>query len=96
MFAQPELAGKVGQGYSGLFYGGGFSLLGVQALGLVTVMIWGFATTWIAFKLINRFVPIRVSRDEELVGLDVGIHGVPAYSQEHDFIELTQLTQDKR
>lgn len=96
LFAQPELAGKVGQGYSGLFYGGGFSLLGVQALGLVTVMIWGFATTWIAFKLINRLVPVRVSRDEELVGLDVGIHGVPAYSQEHDFIELNQLTLDKR
>lgn len=96
LFAQPELAGKAGQGYSGLFYGGGLSLLGVQALGLVTVMIWGFATTWVAFKLINRLVPIRVSRDEELVGLDVGIHGVPAYSQEHDFIELTQLTLDKR
>ncbi|MCP1306582.1 ammonium transporter [Paenibacillus tyrfis] len=96
LFAQPELAGKVGQGYSGLFYGGGFLLLGVQALGLVTVMIWGFATTWIAFKLINRLVPVRVSRDEELVGLDVGIHGVPAYSQEHDFIELNQLTLDKR
>ncbi|WP_088831142.1 ammonium transporter [Paenibacillus tyrfis] len=55
-----------------------------------------FVTTWIAFKLINRLVPIRVSRDEELVGLDVVIHGIPAYSQEHNSIELNQLTLDKR
>ncbi|WP_248931124.1 ammonium transporter [Paenibacillus hamazuiensis] len=91
LFAKPELTKGIGQEYSGLFYGGGFSLLGVQALGLVVVCIWGFALTWIAFKTIKLFVPVRVSRDEELVGLDVGIHGVPAYSQEHDFIELNQL-----
>ncbi|KEQ23030.1 ammonium transporter [Paenibacillus tyrfis] len=41
-------------------------------------MIWGFVTTWIAFKLINQLVSIRVSGDEKLVGLDVVIHGVPA------------------
>lgn len=91
LFAIPELSQGVGKGYGGLFYGGGFQLLGIQALGLVTVIIWGFGLTWIAFKLINMLVPVRVSRDEELVGLDVGIHGVPAYSQEHDFIELTKL-----
>lgn len=91
LFAIPELSQGVGQGYGGLFYGGGFQLLGIQALGLITVIIWGFGLTWIAFKLINMLVPVRVSRDEELIGLDVGIHGVPAYSQEHDFIELTKL-----
>ncbi|MCS7462757.1 ammonium transporter [Paenibacillus doosanensis] len=91
LFAKPELAASVGQGYSGLFYGGGWSLLGVQALGLIIVAVWGFALTWIALKLIGRLAPVRVSRDEELVGLDVGIHGVPAYSQEHDFIELNKL-----
>ncbi|WP_282937074.1 ammonium transporter [Paenibacillus sp. RC67] len=91
LFAKPELTESIGQSYSGLFYGGGWSLLGVQALGLVIVSIWGFALTWLSLKLINRLVPVRVSRDEELVGLDVGIHGVPAYSQDHDFIELNQL-----
>ncbi|WP_281885317.1 ammonium transporter [Paenibacillus sp. YYML68] len=95
LFAQPELIGELGQGYTGLFYGGGFQLLGVQALGLAVIIVWGFGTTWLAFKLIGRFIPTRVSRDEELVGLDVGIHGVPAYSQEHDFIELGQLTREK-
>ncbi|ULL19657.1 ammonium transporter [Paenibacillus sp. H1-7] len=91
LFAQPELAEGVGQGYSGLLYGGGWNLLSVQLLGLITVSIWGFFITWLSLKLINRLVPVRVSRDEELVGLDVGIHGVPAYSQEHDFIELKKL-----
>ncbi|MFE5318660.1 ammonium transporter [Paenibacillus sp. NPDC056579] len=91
LFAQPELAEGVGQGYSGLLYGGGWNLLSVQLLGLITVSIWGFFITWLSLKLINRLVPVRVSRDEELVGLDVGIHGVPAYSQEHDFIELEKL-----
>lgn len=91
LFAKPELTEGIGQGYSGLFYGGGWSLLGVQALGLAIVSVWGFILTWLSLKLINRLVPVRVSRDEELVGLDVGIHGVPAYSQDHDFIELDQL-----
>lgn len=95
LFAKPELTSSVGQGYSGLLYGGGFQLLGVQALGLVTVSVWGFALTWLTLKAIGRFVPVRVSRDEELVGLDVGIHGVPAYSEEHDFIEIERLTISK-
>ncbi|TDG00491.1 ammonium transporter [Paenibacillus piri] len=91
LLAMPELSEGAGKGYSGLLYGGGWSLLGVQALGLVTVTVWGFVVTWLAFKVISLFVPVRVTRDEELVGLDVGIHGVPAYSQENDFIEVTRL-----
>ncbi|BFT69973.1 ammonium transporter [Paenibacillus sp. P36] len=88
LFAQPD---AIREGTAGLFYGGGFGLLGVQALGLVTVCIWGFALTWGVMKLINLIVPLRVSSDEELVGLDVGIHGVPAYSQEDGFLDLEQL-----
>lgn len=88
LFAQPD---AIREGTAGLFYGGGFGLLGVQALGLVIVCIWGFALTWGVMKLINLIVPLRVSRDEELVGLDVGIHGVPAYSQEDGFLDLEQL-----
>jgi Amt family ammonium transporter len=95
LFAQPDAVIGIGQEYYGLFYGGGWSMLGVQALGLVTVSVWGFALTWGALKLIKHFSPVRVSRDEELVGLDVGIHGVPAYSQEHGFIELNQLKTNK-
>lgn len=77
--------------HAGLFYGGGWHLLGAQALGLAVVAVWGFALTWGTFALIQRFKPARVSRDEELIGLDVGIHGVPAYSQEHDFLDVDDL-----
>ncbi|MCA0755489.1 ammonium transporter [Paenibacillus sp. N4] len=95
LFAVPELSGEVGQGYYGLFYGGGWNLLGVQALGLAIVSVWGFAMSWGVLWLVRKVMPVRVSKDEELVGLDVGIHGVPAYSQEHDFLDLERLTNRK-
>lgn len=95
LFAMPELTESVGKGYYGLFYGGGWNLLGVQALGLVIVSVWGFLLTWGALWLIRKIMPVRVSKDEELIGLDVGIHGVPAYSQEHDFLDVDQLKSSK-
>jgi Amt family ammonium transporter len=87
LFAMPGLT----KGAAGLFYGGGWTLLGVQALGLAMCCVWGFALTWIACKAIGKLTPLRVSRDEELVGLDVGIHGVPAYSTEDGFLDLNRL-----
>jgi Amt family ammonium transporter len=95
LFAQKDLTRTTGKGLYGLFNGGGWELLGVQALGLVTVSLWGFGLTWVFLKLINKLTNVRVSRDEELIGLDVGIHGVPAYSQEHGFIELKHIKLDK-
>ncbi|WP_336774049.1 ammonium transporter [Paenibacillus sp. MMO-58] len=91
--AIPELTKGVGNGYYGLLYGGGWHLLGAQALGLVVIAIWGFGLTWAVLWLIRKAMPVRVSKDEELVGLDVGIHGVPAYSQENDFIDVDHITR---
>ncbi|MBW7458446.1 ammonium transporter, partial [Paenibacillus sepulcri] len=95
LFAKPELTKGIGQEYYGLFYGGGWHLLGVQALGLVIISLWGFALTWGSLWLIKRVMPVRVSKDEELIGLDVGIHGVPAYNQDHDFLDLELLKARK-
>jgi ammonium transporter len=91
--AIPELTEGVGQGYYGLLYGGGWNLLGAQALGLVVIAVWGFTLTWAVLLLIRKVMPVRVSKDEELIGLDVGIHGVPAYSQENDFIDVDHITR---
>ncbi|ANE48123.1 ammonium transporter [Paenibacillus swuensis] len=91
LFAIPEFTAKFGLDTAGLLYGGGWQLLGAQALGLVVVSAWGFGLTWLALKAIAAIVPVRVTADEELVGLDVGIHGVPAYSQEDDFIDLSKM-----
>ncbi|MFF2480701.1 ammonium transporter [Paenibacillus sp. NPDC058071] len=95
LFAKPELSAGVGKGYYGLFYGGGWNLLGVQALGLLTVAVWGFFVTLAVLWLIRRVMPVRVSKDEELVGLDVGIHGVPAYSSDTDFIDMESMKRSK-
>lgn len=64
----------------GLFYGGGFHLLGVQALGVVTVALLGFTATATVFYLLKKTVGIRVSAQEELEGLDLNEHGVGAYA----------------
>lgn len=54
----------------GLFYGGGFHQLGLQLLGVVSVMAWTIVTMTIVFKIIDKTVGLRVSEEEEIVGLD--------------------------
>lgn len=63
----------------GLFYGGGFALLKVQAIGAAAVAVWVMATSTALFKLIDMTMGLRVSRDEELEGLDLGEHHAVAY-----------------
>ena len=64
----------------GLFYGGGFSLLGVQALGVVSVMAWTMATAFILFFTIKKTNGLRVDENEEIQGLDLHEHGSEAYA----------------
>ena len=60
----------------GLFYGGGFKLLGLQLLGFVCVAAWTAVTITITFLAIRAAVGLRVSEEEEIVGLDVMEHGL--------------------
>ena len=64
---------------NGLFYGGGFSLLGVELLGIVAVGAFTFVTSSIVWLVLKKTIGIRVSREEELAGLDIGEHGNMAY-----------------
>lgn len=65
----------------GLFYGGGFHQLGLQLLGFVTVASWTAVTITITFLIIKATVGLRVSEEEEIVGLDAMEHGIAsAYS----------------
>lgn len=64
----------------GLFYGGGAGLLGVQALGVLTVSAFAFTATFLVFSALKKTVGIRVSADVEFEGLDINEHGIPAYS----------------
>lgn len=64
----------------GLFYGGGFTQLGVQALGTFSIVIFVIGAMWLVFKSIDALVGLRVSEKEELQGLDIGEHGMESYS----------------
>ena len=61
----------------GLFYGGGVEKLGVQALGLASVCVWVLATMFVIFKVIDKFVGLRVPEQIEIDGLDFAEHGLP-------------------
>jgi ammonium transporter, Amt family len=76
------LFGKESLGLSanGLFLGGGFKMLGIQLLGAGATIIFIVLTMGIIFKIIDMTVGLRVSRDEELKGLDMGEHGMESYA----------------
>ena len=70
-----------GNEIDGLFYGGGFHQLGLQILGIAAVGLWTAVTITIAFLLIKATLGLRVSEEEEIVGLDSTEHGIAsAYS----------------
>lgn len=64
----------------GLFYGGGFKQLGIQMLGAGTAFVWAFGLGILLFWILGKTVGLRVSAEEELKGLDIGEHGMEAYS----------------
>ena len=73
-----SLANASGSKLVGLFYGGGFELLGLQLLGFVSVVAWTVVTITAAFFLIKKTVGLRVTREEEITGLDETEHNLPS------------------
>ncbi len=70
-----------GSEIDGLFYGGGFHQLGLQILGFAAVAAWTAVTITITFYVIKAVVGLRVTEEEEIIGLDATEHGLPsAYS----------------
>ncbi len=63
---------------TGLFYGGGFKLLGMQLAGMFCVIIWTVITITITFLVIRAIFGLRVSEEEEIIGLDATEHGLPS------------------
>ena len=72
----------------GLFYGGGAKLLGVQAIGVGAAFAWAFGLGLVLFFIIKKTVGLRVSKEEEIRGLDIGEHGMEAY---HGFQIFTNV-----
>ncbi|MFH1429580.1 MAG: ammonium transporter, partial [Candidatus Margulisiibacteriota bacterium] len=69
----------LGLANNGLIYGGGITQLGIQFVGSASVVIFVLVTMGLIFKTIDKTIGLRVSRHEELRGLDIGEHGMEAY-----------------
>ena len=75
------IADAAGNEMVGLFYGGGFKLLGIQTVGMLATAAWTAVTITITFFIIKAIFGLRASEEEELTGLDVTEHGLAsAYS----------------
>lgn len=72
----------------GLFYGGGFKFLGVQCLGVAAVAIWSVATATILFKGIKATIGLRVTREEEIRGLDIEEHGLESSYADFQSVDI--------
>ena len=63
-------------GLEGLFYTGSFKLLGIQTLGIIAILAWTAVTMTLTFFIIKKTVGLRVSKEEEIKGLDCTEHGL--------------------
>lgn len=81
LFATPSapgyaIADSAGNTLVGLFYGGGFKLLGLQLLGMLSTAGWAVITITITFLIIKAIFGLRVTKEEEIIGLDKLEHGL--------------------
>jgi Amt family ammonium transporter len=92
LFAKPIITpdGDIVSEATGLFYGGGFGQLGVQALGVVAIAAWTFATVGLLFFCIKKVNGLRASREDEIIGLDSTEHGMSGYA---DFMMTPSITE---
>jgi len=86
-----SIANTSGETLTGVFYGGGFELLGLQFVGFISVAAWTVVTITITFLVIKAIVGLRVEREEEILGLDVTEHGLPSayagFAMQPEYIE---------
>jgi len=69
----------LGLAYNGFVYGGNPMQLGIQIVGSVSTVVFIVVSMGIVFKLIDLTIGLRIGREEELRGLDIGEHGMEAY-----------------
>jgi Amt family ammonium transporter len=81
--ATPTVTGILtGDGPAGLFYGGGLTQLGKQAIATVAVGAYSFVMTWLIGKAIDKTMGFRISIEDEVNGIDTTVHAESGY----DFI----------
>jgi len=73
------LGTAVVNGANGVFYGGGWALMGHQALAVAAVVIYSFVVTYVLAQIIQKTIGFRISEEEEVAGLDLSQHAETAY-----------------
>ena len=99
LFANPAVPGyaledAAGNRLAGLFYGGGVKLLGLQLLGFVSVAAWTAVTITVVFFVIKAVAGLRVSEEEEIVGLDAKEHGLASAYAGFSIIDVSGGVMD--
>jgi len=84
LFAQDKIIGTATG--NGLFYGGGMKLLGAQTIGVLAVGAFTFIVAFAVWFVIKLVMGIKVSREEEIQGLDIGEHGMKGYPDFQGFL----------
>ncbi len=81
LFASPDRVSILGVGRPGLFYGGGWHQLLVQFVGILSVSAYVFTASWLVFILFKKTVGLRVTSEQEVVGLDFSEHKMWGYPE---------------
>lgn len=63
----------------GLYYTGSFKLISIQLIGVIAVAVWTICTSFVLFKVIDATIGLRVTKEEEVLGLDIEEHGIVSY-----------------
>ena len=88
------IADADGNVMTGLFYGGGVKLLGIQLVGVVTVLAWAVVTITVLFLIIKAIFGLRVSEEEEISGLDSTEHGLASAYAGFAIMDMSASTMD--
>lgn len=78
----------------GLFYGGGVSQLGVQTLGIIAIDAYVLVVMFIAFKIIDKTIGLRVPAQVEIDGLDIHEHGLASAYSGFAIADITNMDMD--
>jgi Amt family ammonium transporter len=95
LFATPELAETTGVGKAGLLYGGGFEQVGVQALGVIGTFAFVFILSYGILLAMKYFMGLRVTEEEEMMGLDISEHGTYGYPEQMNLLNSQIVSGNK-
>ena len=92
LFATTSAPGN--EEFTGLFYGGGFHLLGIQLLGFAAVAAWAAVCITITFLVLKKTIGLRVTEEEEITGLDATEHGLSSAYAGFSIMDATGMIMD--